>query len=204
MQMHEAVRAVFQSVIVGEEPVASDKDLERKVVDALSANGLGDHGYFSDYQALALMMTSYFVSIRDGHAPETPTALDLSFGTERILVRPDDVLVRPDGTRTLRCIRTGHRRSGESKSLEAAAFMLAVQRAFPNAAVELVHLADQTVQPIELSSRELQTRRDKLAGFLKDIRLGRFPAAPSSYTCPGCPAFFVCGPTPPGTLQKKS
>ena len=29
-----------------------------------------------------------------------------------------------------------------------------------------------------------------------DIRAGVFPAEPSSRTCPGCPAFFICGPTP--------
>ena len=81
--------------------------------------------------------------------------------------------------------------------------MLAARQAFPDAVVELVHLADQAVRPLTLSPKKLQTRRDKLAGFLEEIRLGRFPADPSPRTCPGCPAFFICGPTPPGALPKK-
>jgi hypothetical protein len=38
--------------------------------------------------------------------------------------------------------------------------------------------------------------------FLKNIRLGHFPTNPSTRTCPGCPAFFICGSTPMGALQK--
>lgn len=54
-----------------------------------------------------------------------------------------------------------------------------------------------------LSDRELKGRKDKLAKFLGDIRAGRFPAEVSSRTCPNCPAFFICGQTPDGPLQKK-
>ena len=46
-------------------------------------------------------------------------------------------------------------------------------------------------------------RKGKLAKFLGDIRAGRFPAKVSAYTCPNCPAFFICGQTPDGPLQKK-
>ena len=35
------------------------------------------------------------------------------------------------------------------------------------------------------------------------IRVGDFPADPSQRSARGCPAFFVCGPVPPGTLQKE-
>ena len=202
MRMHEAVRTVFQAVIDDDEPITEDLDIERRVVKALTERGLAEHGYFSDYRALALEMVSYFVSIREGYTPEMPTALYLKFGDEQIIVRPDDVLVRPDGGRTLRRVRTGHHRSAESEDVGAAAFMLAAQQAFPNATVELVYLSDQTVRPLTLSPRKLQTRRDKLVDFLEEIRLGRFPAAPSPRTCPSCPAFFICGPTPPGTLPK--
>lgn len=59
-----------------------------------------------------------------------------------------------------------------------------------------------TITPA-MSERELQNRHEKLNGFLREIRLGRFPADPSSRVCPSCPAFFICGPTPRGTLRKK-
>ena len=69
-----------------------------------------------------------------------------------------------------------------------AAFVLAAQRAFHDAVVELVHLSNAEVRPIEFTSRKLQTWRDKLIGFLADIRRGRFTPKVSSRTCPSCRA----------------
>ena len=203
MRMHEAVRMVIQAAIVGDEPVTGEPDLERRVVHALTSQGLAEHGYADEYRALALTMVRYFFSIRVGHTLLVPTDLCLTFGDEQIVIRPDDVLVRADGGHTLRRVRTGHHRLAESEDVGAAAFILAARQAFPSAIVELVHLSDQAVRPLTLSTRKLETRRGKLADFLAEVRFGRFPAHPSPRTCPGCPAFFVCGPTPSGTLTKK-
>ena len=93
-------------------------------------------------------------------------------------------------------------RSAESKDVGAAALVLAVQQAFPGAVAELIHLSDGQAHALSLTSRELKGRQDKLARFLGDIRAGRFPAKISSRTCPNCPAFFICGQTPEGPLQK--
>lgn len=201
MQMHEAVRAVFEAVIADDKPI-SDEHLEAKVADACAAHGLAEHGYANDYQALALAMVRYFVSTRNGHRPEPPTALSVAFGGERIIVRPDDVLIGPDGVRTLRRVQTGHYREAEGKDVGAAAFLLAARQAFPDARVELVYLSDQETRPLTLSSRMLQTRQRKISSFLEKIRLGGFPANPSPRTCPVCPAFYICGPTPLGTIVK--
>ena len=89
------------------------------------------------------------------------------------------------------------------KEVGAAAFVLAARQAFPDAVVELVHLSDESTVPLNLTAKELDGRKKKLAGFLDSIRQGRFPADASSRRCPGCPALFVCGPTPPGALTKK-
>ena len=202
MQMHEAVRTVFQGVLAGDAPIVDDAELDRKITEAFAANGLAEHGYVTDYKAFAVSMLRYFLSSRHGHTPEAPTSLRLDFGKEEILVRPDDVLVRPDGVRTLRSIRTGHQPSTDDDDVGAAAFLLAAQKAFPGAIVELVYLSDQTVRPLTLTAKKLQNRHDKLIGFLQDIRSGRFPADAAGRRCPGCPAFFVCGPTPPGILSK--
>jgi len=148
-------------------------------------------------------MLRFFLANRAEALAEAPVALSLNFGGEEIIVRPDEVLVRPDGVRAVRRIRTGHRRSAESKDVGAAALMLAVQQAFPGAVAELVHLSDGETHVLALSDRELKGRKDKLAKFLGDIRAGRFPAEDSSRTCPNCPAFFICGQTPDGALQKK-
>ncbi len=203
MRMHDAVHAVFQSAIadnVGDESLTL---LEEQVDRAFELQGLAGHGYAVEYRQFALSMLRFFVSTREGHTSEDPTVLAISVGSGKIFVKPDDVLLAPDGRRTLRRIRTGHRRSTDSDDLLAAAFLLAAQEAFPGSAVELVHLSDQSTQAVTLSARMLENRRGKMTGFLDDIRLGRFPAAPSARVCPGCPSFFICGPTPPGVLEKK-
>jgi hypothetical protein len=202
MHLHEAVRSVVGTVVASDFPV-SERDVEEYTDAALAGQGLVEHGYLAEFRGLALTMLRFFLASRAGAVPEAPVALSLKFGDEEIIVLPDEVLVRPDGSRTVRRIRTGHLRSAESKDVGAAALMLAVKQAFPGAVAELVHLSDAEARPLTLSDRELKGRQDKLVNFLGDIRAGRFPAEVSSRTCPNCPAFFVCGPTPDGPLQKK-
>jgi len=201
-QMHDAVRTVFQEMIALGGTLGED-ELQGRVAAAFAVHGLSGHGYANDYQVFALGMLRYFASIRQGRTTEAPTALSLTFGAEEIIVMPDEVLIRPDGGRTFRSIRTGHQRSTDGKDVSAAAFMLAARRTFPGAIVELVHLSDQKAEPLSLSPKELQNRQEKLDGFLQEIRRGRFPPDPSARVCPSCPAFFICGPTPAGVLEKK-
>jgi hypothetical protein len=202
MHLHEAVRSVVGTVVASDVPV-TERDMEEHTDAALAGEGLAEHGYRVEFRDLALAMLRFFLASRAGAVVEAPVALSLNFGGEEIIVRPDEVLVRPDGVRAVRRIRTGHLRSAEIKDVGAAALMLAVKQAFPGAVAELVHLSDGEARPLALSDRELKGRQDKLAKFLGDIRAGRFPAEVSSRTCPNCPAFFICGPTPDGPLQKK-
>ncbi len=202
MQMHEAVRMVARTVVADAGAISGEDDLERHLQEAFAFHGLADHGYVLEYKAYAISMIRYYLEAREGHTPEPLAVISVTIGQEEIIVHPDDVLVRPDGTRTVRWVRTGHFRSREVDDVGAAAFLLAVRQVFPDADVELVHLSDQSSRPLSLSADKLRTRRGKLSDFLQDIRAGRFPAKPSSRTCPGCPAFFICGPTPAGTLEK--
>ncbi|HHZ8328449.1 TPA: UvrD-helicase domain-containing protein [Pseudomonas aeruginosa] len=202
MHLHEAVRVVVGAVIASD-TLMTERDLEDHTDAALADRGLGDHGYRAEFRDLALAMLRFFLANRADAAVETPVALSLNFGGEEIVLRPDEVLVRPDGVRAVRHIRTGHMRSAESDDVGAAALMLAVQQAMPGAVAELVHLSDGETHAIALSDRKLKGRKDKLVEFLGDIRAGRFPAEVSSRTCPNCPAFFICGPTPDGPLKKK-
>lgn len=203
MHMHEAVRRVTEAIIKDPKLIGCDTDIDELVVDACNEGALADHGYAADYHDLAKAMVRYFVTSRKGHSKEAPKALRIAFGVEEIYVRPDDVLVDAEGTRRLRRIRTGHRRSAEDEDVGAAAFILAAQEAFPGAVVELVHLSDESILPLGMTPKKLDGRRTKLTKFLSQIRSGHFPADPSYRTCPGCPAFFICGTTPLGILHKK-
>ena len=202
MQMHDAVWNVVEDLIASPGTV-SDAELSRRATAAMAERGLAEHGYHEQFRSLALSLLHFFVSGRDGHSAEAPVAISVRFGDEEILVRPDDVLVDPAGRRKLRRVRTGHSRSKDAEDVAAAAFVLAAQQEFPDAVVELVHLSDQEVRPIELKGRKLEFRREKLGRFLGDIRRGHFPPEISPRTCPGCPNFFVCGPTPDGVLRRK-
>ena len=202
MHLHEAVRTTVQGLIA-EPDVMSDEELDRRVTVALAERGLSEHGYREQFCSLALSMLRFFLSSRDGYRAEAPVAISVRFGDEEILVRPDDVLVNPNGVRTLRRVRTGHMGSKDAEDVAAAAFVLAARQAFPDAVVELVYLSDEDVHEVVLSPTKLRNREKKLSRFLVDIRRGYFPPVVSARTCPGCPNYFICGPTPSGILTKK-
>jgi hypothetical protein len=201
MRLHEAVRSVVEAVIASGVPV-SERDMEDRTDVALAGEGLADHGYRAEFRDLALAMLRFFLSSRAQAVSEPSVALSLTFDGDEIIVQPDEVLVRPDGTRVVRRVRTGHLRKSETKDVGSAALITAVRKAFPGAVVELVHLSDGQVHPLTLTDRETEGRTEKLERFLRDIRAGQFPAEISSRTCPNCPAFFICGPTPDGSLRK--
>lgn len=203
MLMHEAVREVFQEVVAASGTPSDSADVAQRLEQAFVRQRLHEHGYVEDYRAIASAMLTYFAASRQGATPVPVTALSLSFGSEQVIVRPDEVLVR-GGVRTLRRVQTGHAPRSEPKDVGSAAFLLAARQAFPDAVVELVYLADETAKPLSMSATELTGRQAKVQTMLKDIAGGRFRADRTSYTCSACPAFFICGPVPPGTLHKRA
>jgi len=203
MQMHEAVRSIVDRIVAEPSTETGEAALREQIDAALTLHGLGAHGYRESYAGFALGMVRYFLSLREGQTPEKPVELRLAFGSEEIIVKPDDVLVRPNGERTVRRVQTRHPRSNEDEDVGRAAFLLAAQQAFPGAVVEFVYLSSAEVKNYRPRDQTLKNRSDKLTGFLNAIRAGRFPPEPAQRVCPTCPAFFVCGPTPAGGLKKK-
>lgn len=202
VQLHDAIRFVYQEHI---QQGNNDNDgLGDKAITALKEHGLEGHGYLPEYEELARSMVEFFASSRAGMVSEAPVPMLLKVGEEQLIIRPDDVLNSPDGTKYIRRIKTRHSRSKEDKQIDTAAFVLAAQKAFPGAKVELVHLADQTITAPSLSETEIKNRQAKLSGVLQSIRSGQFPAENSRYSCPACPAFFICGPVPEGKLHKST
>lgn len=199
MQLHDAVRAVLEA---GLESDMQEAAIAARVQEACAAQGLAEEGYLEDFHVLGINMVGYLVSTRADAAVTAGGEIAVVVADDEIIVRLDDVLLRPDGSRAVRRVRTGHLRSTESDDVAAAMFQLAAHQAFPGAVVEFVHLSDQKVRPLKLTPLVLGRRKEKLGTFLTDIRAGRFPAKPSVFSCPGCPAFFICGAAPDGILQK--
>ncbi|MBL4955071.1 hypothetical protein JK635_23210, partial [Neobacillus sp. YIM B02564] len=199
MQMHEAIREVYRTVVA--QGSSATDDLDTLLLKAFVAHGLHGHGYIDDYRAIAVTMLQYFLESRAGARFEVPTALHISFESFKVEVRPDEILLR-NGVRTLRRVRTGHAPSEDVKDVGAAALVLAARAAFPEARIEIVYLADAESKPLILSARELNNRQGKLGDIFRGIRDGQFKAKVSDAVCPNCPAFFVCGAVPPGTISK--
>jgi superfamily I DNA/RNA helicase/Zn-dependent peptidase ImmA (M78 family) len=199
MQMHEAIRDVYREVV--KQGGSSTGELDELLSKAFVAHGLDEHGYVDDYRAMAASMLQYFLESRAGALVEAPTTLRISLGDHEVEVSPDEILVR-NGIRTLRRVKTGHAPSDDGKDVGAAAFVLAARTAFPEAHIELVYLADAESKPLTLSPKELSNRQIKLGDIFRDIRNGQFKSKVSDTICPNCPAFFVCGAVPPGTLSK--
>ena len=200
IQMHDAVRKLYKEVVKGNLS-STGAQLVEDVALSLKEEGLGEHGYFDHYRDFAVAMIEFFASTRKGLQPQVPQALHVSYGAEEIVVTPDDVLITGDGQMTLRKVSTGHSRSDDAKSIGAAAFLTAAAEAFPGATVELVYLADQTSTPLLLKSSAIETQRRHMESHLQSIRAGEFPAEPSAFSCPNCPALFICGPVPRGVLD---
>ncbi|QLI80865.1 UvrD-helicase domain-containing protein [Chitinibacter fontanus] len=197
MKMHEVVRSVCQSVIEKNQSLGWEDELDT----VLAAHDLNSHGYGAEYHSIATDMIQFFLASRYGATAEATQTLSLAFGNQQITVRPDEVLIK-DGVQTLRNIRTGHSPRKDPTDLATAATLLATQHVFPSAAVEVVYLADQQIKPLSLTPRQLTNSLGKLEDMLRDIQAGHFGAERSEYNCPGCPAFFVCGAMPSGTLCK--
>ena len=201
MQLHEAVRSVVQRLAAAAEPVPSN-EMATMIEAAITQHDLHEHGYRDDFLQLAGTLVGYFAASRSGLEPEPATPICVQVVGGEIFALPDDVLVGPDGQRIVRSIRTGHRRSKAGKDVGSAAFLLAARSAFPGAQVHLVHLADGSAEPVPLTDKEVANRKTKLEGFLEHVRQGRFPMERSEFTCPNCPAFFICGPVPDGEMEK--
>jgi superfamily I DNA/RNA helicase/Zn-dependent peptidase ImmA (M78 family) len=199
MKMHEAVRSVLQAMLeAGNTPMP---DWEERLEAAFIEHDLHEHGYAADYRVMAKTMLQYFLESRSEATVEPSQDMTVAFGEAQIVVRPDEMLVRGE-VKTLRSVYTGHAPRSEPKDVGAAAVLLATQAALPGAITELVYLADGQAKPLSLKPKELSDRQVRLGGILAGIRAGHFQAERSEYTCPGCPAFFICGATPPGTLRK--
>ncbi len=203
MLMHEAVRSVAQAVVAGEIDVADDAELVAHVARACLVHGLADSGVLAELQAAAVDMIKYFRSSRAGAGVVAPMAIHLTLNGDELVVQAEDVLVAADGAHILRRVRTGRIRSNEDTDVGAGALVMAAQQHGPHTRVELIHLTDKVVTPISLSSTVLKNRRQSLSDFLSGIRAGAFEAKPSERRCPGCPAFFICGPVSAGQLEIK-
>jgi hypothetical protein len=107
----------------------------------------------------------------------------------------------PDGTTVLRRVRTGYRTKEEYDGLEYTLYHLAGAAHFGGGfVVEALHLTDEKMEAVAITTRKLDNRRDAADEMLAGIAAGAFPPKLDAVTCPRCPHFFICPATPIGPL----
>lgn len=202
MRMHEAARTVVRTIVQGALDPTDATCLRAAVETACDDHGLETGGSFDALRAYALKLVTNFGRARGTHRPEPLAPLVLRVGCDEIAFRADDILVATDGRRIYRRVRTGVFRKADTEDLTVAATLLAITDNMPTASAEVVHLSSELVTPLTLTPLVLRRRRSVLEAAMADIRAGAFPTDAKQRVCPGCPAFFVCGPVPTGPLTK--
>ncbi|MCO8123382.1 UvrD-helicase domain-containing protein [Stieleria sp. TO1_6] len=199
--MHDAVREICEAIVAERLITLSDSKIRQRLNQAFKASGLVDHGYANELAGMGHKLVKYFLTTRAEGSPIEPPSLAVNLAGDEVKFRPDDGFTMEDGAIVFRQVRTGGIKSSRDDIAAAAALLAATEHA-RGSRVEFVHLSDQEIRDVEMQKRKLGNRHASLHDALKSIRDGKFPAKPSSRTCPGCPAFFVCGSVPEGTLQK--
>ncbi len=202
MRMHEAARSVVRAIVRDGLDVSDDARLHASVEQACDDHGLDVPGAFAELRAAAIALVAEFRKSRDAHQAKVPSALSLQIGKDQITFGADDLVIDARGTRIYRRVRTGVFRKSDTENLGVATALLAVADNAAGAITQVVHLTSGTVTTLSLTPLVLSRRRDALSAAMAGIRAGSFPTDPSQRVCPSCPAFFVCGPVPPGALQK--
>ena len=206
MKMHNVVSEVFEWLKREHETTNPTVDkLAARFEEAWRSKGATEHGYAEDYRRIGKRLVDFLIVSRSRGvaAPAPPISLGCAEG--EILVSPDGVAHGAGGRITVRRVKTGKQPSNAFDGIEYTVLQLAAVQAYgPHAQVEVTYLASETIQPMEITSRKLESRREKLKSFLQAMKAGQFPAKPEARSCPRCPSFFLCGDLPEGAwVQEK-
>jgi DNA helicase II / ATP-dependent DNA helicase PcrA len=159
------------------------------------------HAFEADYRAIAERLLHALCNSAGDLRFESPEAIAVDLDGERLIVEPDELARRPDGSLVLRRVRTGYQRTTEKTQHEYRLYHLAGRaRGGPAYVVEAVHLTDNRRQPIELSTKTINEAATDSTAALAAIRAGDLPPEPDAYRCPQCPHFFICPTVPSGKL----
>lgn len=198
--LYEVIRLVSSTRAGG----AIDEAVIRAAFDQIwKDRGPVDHAFAADYRDLAERLLTSLLRSGDARQFRPPEDLVIEFAEGRLLVEPSEIVELPEGKVILRRVRTGYKRSDEYDKLSYGLYHLAGQNQFGvGYQVEALHLTDgDTVDPVTLTDRKLQTRRETARKLLDGITKGEFAPDIDSVTCPRCPHFFICGVTPAGALD---
>jgi len=163
--------------------------------------GPTDHAFADAYRRLASRLVAALLNAAANLRFRESNLSAINLPNGRVLVQPNELAERPDGTVVIRRVRTGYKRTDEYDRIEYSLYQLAAQRQFGDrAVVHALHLTDETLEPVVISPKKLASRQKKIDELLAGIAAGAFPTEVDPVSCPRCPHFFVCAAAPPGAL----
>ncbi|WP_374818914.1 UvrD-helicase domain-containing protein [Brucella grignonensis] len=203
MRMHDAVQAVVDWVVTQEPNHVTQDELDRRLSAALDDKGVSVNGYAPEYRGIAEYLIDRLIESRAGMTKRTDPGLTLVGTAASIDIRVDDLLETPDGRILVRRVKTGQTVKSALTDASTTAMFFAAKDAFPGSTVEVVHLAEPDPVSIEIEAKKWMSRRNEVDELLSTIVAGELPLDRTGRPCPKCPAFFICGALPEGTLVKK-
>ncbi len=202
MDMHEVVRRVT-SALSADPAHPSTTEAVAALLDFHWADSpLALVPIEAGYRKAAEELLEFFLQSRAGRTMGPPERVSFTVRNATVIVDVEETSVDSAGGKSYRRIRTGHRSSAASKQKAHDALPIAVSRVSPGSRVEVIFLSDGAVEPLQPKGSLLAKRALEIESKVSDILAGRFPTDPSVFQCPKCPSFFVCGPLPPGRLEK--
>jgi len=197
--LYEVIQWLAETRLGAEPGIA---EAEAAFESVWQVRGPKDHAFAPDYRRLALRLVGALVRSGAGRRFQKaePLAIDLPNG--RVVVEPNEMAKLPDGTVVLRRVRTGYRTQQEYDGLEYTLYHLAGTAHFGRSfIVEALHLTDETMEAVTITTRKLDNRREEADAMLAAIGAGAFPPKIDVVTCPRCPHFFICPASPKGPLR---
>lgn len=206
MKMHNVVSDLFNWLKTTHETTnPSDSEVSARFEEIWQAKGAVKHGYADDYRRIGRRLVDYLLKTRSNGVLTSTTSILLGWEEGDILVKPDSVAKSQGGQMVVRRVKTGKPRSDAFDAIEYTILHLAaIQTYGESAQVEVTFLTSETTEPMAISARKLETRRQKLQKIVQSVRLGDFPLKEEARVCPRCPSFFICGDLPSGTYTEKN
>jgi superfamily I DNA/RNA helicase len=198
MRMHNAVQAVVDELTSRLEDHPNADEVSNIIDEAWTTHGPIEHGYASEYREMSNELLRFFRHLREGETRRAPSPLILKFGGAEIIVMAHEEIEAAQST-VFRRIRTGRKTSTAVTALDATAFQIATKG---RGEAEFVYLTGGDRDRLNMSSRQIDGKKQKISDAAISILEGRFPPNRSD-RCVRCPYFFICTELPAGTLRKK-
>ena len=152
------------------------------------------HDFAPYYLTAARNMVSCMVDVvvsETGTYDEEDWIVDLR--GKQIRLKPDRVLIAPNGTVLVQRVRTGRKSKSEASNRLYALLRRGATARHPGRAVSIETLYLATRESVAVSARDDEKSLDEYSGAIAGIETGLFKAKPKdARACPTCQCYFHC------------